>query len=48
MRQDVAAKLCSNDPSVLRPNSKDFDKAVREQQSNDAEQILDAMSGYVS
>ena len=48
MRQDVAAKLCSNDPSVLRPNSKDFDKATREQQSNDAEQILDAMSGYVS
>ncbi len=48
MRQDVAAKLCSNDPSVLRPNSKDFDKAAREKQSNDAERILDAMSGYVS
>ena len=48
MRQDVAAKLCRNDPSALRPNSKDFDKAAREKQSNDAEQILDAMSGYVS
>ena len=48
MRQDVATKLCRNDPSVLRPNSKDFDKAAREQQADDAEQILDAMSGYVS
>ena len=48
MRQDVAAKLCRNDPSVLRPNSKDFDRTAREKQSNDAEQILDAMSGYVS
>ena len=48
MRRDVAAKLCSNDPSVLRPNSKGFDKAAREQQASDAEQILDAMSGYVS
>ena len=48
LRQDVAAKLCQNDPSVLRPSSKDFDKVAREQQANDAEQILDAMSGYVS
>ena len=48
MRQNVAAMLCRNEPSVLRPNSKDFDKAAREQQANDAEQILDAMSGYVS
>ncbi len=48
MRQDVAAKLCRNDPSVLRPNSKDFDEAAREQQASDAEQILDAMSGYVA
>ena len=48
MRQEVAAKLCRNGPSALRPKSRDFDPVARAQQAKDAESILSAMAGYVS
>ena len=47
MRQDIAGRLCQNDPATLRPASRAFNSAARARQSRDAEQILAEMTGYV-